>query len=194
MEDSNGKDSRLSQNSATSTFEGRPRYSHLLKDVFNAIGRWARGQVLIVVIMSALYAVGFFFVGVPLWWLAGILCGPFHLVPAIGILFAAVIPVLFQLAGGGGFWDVVWVLVVLAAVQLLESFYLTPKILGRELNLHPMAIILVVLGGAILFGPVGALLAAPLVAIVLLVWRGLVGRKQQTESQVADTREDFSQQ
>jgi predicted PurR-regulated permease PerM len=178
MVESTGTEKPLNQDTTLSTGQNEPRESHLIKDVFLALGRYARGQVLIVIIMSSLYAVGFFFVEVPLWWLAGILCGPFHLVPVVGILFAAVIPVTLQLAGGGGFWDVIWVLAVIAAVQLLESLYLTPKILGRELKLHPLVIILVVLGGALLFGPLGALLAAPVVAVGLLIWRGLVKRKQ----------------
>jgi predicted PurR-regulated permease PerM len=156
--------------------------SYLLQDVFLSLGRYVRGQFLIVLIMSALYAAGFFFVEVPLWWLAGALCGPFHLVPVIGVLFAAVIPVSFQLAGGGGFWDVIWVLLVLAVVQLLESIYLTPKILGRELKLHPLVIVIVVLGGALLFGPIGAFLAAPVVAIGLLVWRSMAKNRKPSLS------------
>jgi predicted PurR-regulated permease PerM len=114
---------------------------------------------------------GFFFVGVPLWWLAGALCGIFHLVPIVGTVFAAIIPITFQLVGGGGFWDVVYVVIVIAAVQVIESFYLTPKILGHELRLHPVIIVFVILGGAILFGPLGALLAAPIVAVAVLIWK-----------------------
>lgn len=128
---------------------------------------------MIVLIMSSLYAVGFFFVKVPFWWLAGVLCGPFHLVPVVGTPIAAVIPISFQLIGGGGIWEVVWVLIVIAVVQLLESFYLTPKILGRELKLNPLVIILVVLCGAIVAGPIGALLAAPVAAVGLILWRRL---------------------
>jgi len=153
-----------------------PADKPLLVNIFISLGRYIRGQLSIVLIMIALYSVGFFLVDVPLWWLAGALCGPFHLVPLIGTAFAAVIPITFQLVAGGGFWDVIWVLVVIGVVQLLESFYLTPKILGKELKLHPLLVISVVLGGAMLFGPVGALLAAPVVAIGLLVWRRLANR------------------
>jgi predicted PurR-regulated permease PerM len=160
----------------------KPGIFHLFKDIFLALARYARGQVLIALIMSSLYAVGFFFAKVPFWWLAGILCGPFHLLPVVGTPIAAIIPVSFQLIGGGGFWDVLWVLLVIAAVQLLESFYLTPKILGRELRLHPVVIILLVLCGAILAGPVGALIAAPIGAIGLMIWRRLAIKKQKLPS------------
>jgi len=152
--------------------------SHLCREILGSLARYVRGQLLIVLIMSALYTTGFFFLRVPLWWLAGSLCGLFHLVPLAGTLVAAVIPVGFQLLGGGGFWDIIRVLVLIAVVQLLETFYLTPKILGRELQLHPLVVILAVLGGALLAGPVGALLAVPVVAVGLLVWRKMgTGRK-----------------
>lgn len=173
--------SELDQNRPTSSskkFINESAGVRLFKDIFVSLARYARGQLLIVLIMSALYAAGFFFAKVPLWWLAGMLCGPFHVVPLVGTLFAAVIPVTFQLVGGGGFWDVLWVLIVIAVVQLLESFYLTPKILGRELKLHPLLIILAIFGGAMLAGPVGALLAAPVVAIGLLLWKRLTARKE----------------
>ena len=179
----NGKDQKLDGNGAIANVREEPPRPHLIKEILFSLARYVRGQALIVLIMSALYAAGFFFVGVPFWWLAGALCGPFHLVPVVGILFAAIIPIVFQLAGGGGFWDVVWVLIVLAIVQLLESLFLTPRILGRELKLHPLVVILVVLAGAFLFGPFGALLAVPAVAIGLLIWkRSRTRRKQELQS------------
>lgn len=155
---------------------------YLATDIFFSLGRYARGQLLIVLLMSSLYAVGFFFAGVPLWWLAGLLCGPFHLVPVVGTPLSAIIPVSFQLIGGGGFWDVIWVLIVIAVVQLLETFYLTPRILGRELRLHPLIIILAVLCGALLAGPIGALLAAPIASVAILIWRRLAARRVQSGS------------
>jgi predicted PurR-regulated permease PerM len=136
--------------------------------------------------MALLYVGGFFCVGVPLWWLAGPLCGVFHLVPILGTVFSAIIPITFQLVGGGGFWDVVQVLIVIVVVQIIESFYLTPKILGRELRLHPVLIVFVILGGAILFGPLGALLAAPIVAVAMLVWRRSRSSREPTVDDSAD--------
>jgi len=156
--------------------------SHLVKEIFVAFGRYAKGQLLIALLMSALFAAGFFFAGVPFWWLAGLLCGPFHLIPVVGTPLSAIIPISFQLIGGGGFLDVVWVLVVIAVVQLLETFYLTPQILGRELRIHPLIVILAVLFGAMMAGPVGAILAAPIVSIALLIWRRVANRRVKSGS------------
>jgi hypothetical protein len=69
------------------------------------------------------------------------------------------------LAEGGGIWDIAAVLGVFAAVQTLEGYYLTPKILGGRLNLHPMAVFLGLLIGGKLFGFLGFILAIPAIAV-----------------------------
>jgi predicted PurR-regulated permease PerM len=149
---------------------------NLALDILGSLGRYLRGQLLIAAIMTGLYAVGFVSVGVPFWWLAALLCGPSNLVPFLGAVFAAIIPVSFVLIAGGGFWPVIYALLVFAAVQLIETLYLTPKILGRELSLHPLMVFAVVLAGALVAGPLGALVAAPIVAVGLLIWRRLRDR------------------
>lgn len=122
-------------------------------------------------IMMALYAVGFELVKVPLWGLAAFLCGLFHLVPMMGAVLAVLIPVAFALIGGGGFGQILQIIGVFVVAQLLETFYLTPKILGRELRLSPLLVFVSVLIGGMTLGVVGALLAPPVVAIGLLIWR-----------------------
>jgi predicted PurR-regulated permease PerM len=76
--------------------------------------------------------------------------------------------------GGYGLREVLLVLLLCGAVQISETFYLTPKILGRELQLHPLVVFAAVVAGALVLGPFGALVAAPLVAILLLIYRKLV--------------------
>ncbi|RPJ56981.1 MAG: AI-2E family transporter [Acidobacteria bacterium] len=156
----------------------------LVLDILRKLGRFVLGQLFIAAIMTVLYAIGFFLVEVPLWWLAALLCGPFHLVPFLGAVFAVIIPIAFVLLSDGSYWTVVYVLLVVVAVQLIETLYLTPKILGKELSLHPLVIFAAVLIGAIVGGPLGALVASPLVAIGLLIWRYL------HEDRV-DQRDDF---
>jgi predicted PurR-regulated permease PerM len=151
----------------------RGNEGNLVLQIFGSLKRYVWGQFLIALIMTALYAVGFALVGVPLWWLAALLCGPLNVVPFLGAVIAALIPVTFVLIAGGGFWQVIYALLVFGVVQLFETVYLTPKILGRELSLHPVIVFLVVLAGALLAGPVGAILAAPVAAIVSLVLRRL---------------------
>lgn len=146
---------------------------NLVLEIVRSLGRFVVGQVLIAIIMTGLYAIGYFLVEVPLWWLAASLSGPLHLVPFLGTVVGAVIPVAFVLFANKSLWVVLYALLVFVAVQLFETLYLTPIILGRKLSLHPLVVFVAVFAGAVLGGPIGALVAAPVVAVGLLVWRYL---------------------
>jgi hypothetical protein len=86
-------------------------------------------------------------------------------IPYIGTAIGIVLACGFTIADGGGVWDIAAVLGVFVAVQSLEGYVLTPKILGGRLNLHPMAVFLGLLIGGKLFGFLGFVLAIPAIAI-----------------------------
>ncbi len=146
-----------------------PRFRVPFKLLFDESGRilesYVRGQLLIGAIMAACYAVGFFFLGVPAWAGIAMIAGLLNAVPYVGTVLGIVLAGGFTVAGGGGVWDVAAVLGVFVAVQSLEGYYLTPKILGGRLNLHPMAVFLGLLIGGKLFGLLGVILAIPAIAI-----------------------------
>jgi predicted PurR-regulated permease PerM len=62
-------------------------------------------------------------------------------------------------------------LVTYVVAQGLEGFVLTPRIMGRRLGLSPWTVFLVILAGGFFFGPPGVLLAAPVAAVLAVLWR-----------------------
>lgn len=130
-----------------------------------------RGQAVISAILTAFHLLGFYLAELPLWWASGLLVGTLTLIPFLGFFVGAIVGALITVLAGGDHWALVWMLSVMAVGQGLETLYLTPKILGRRLKMHPALVFLVVLLGAIFFGPLGAFLAAPLAAVGLLIWR-----------------------
>jgi predicted PurR-regulated permease PerM len=62
-------------------------------------------------------------------------------------------------------------LITYVVAQGLEGFYLTPKIMGRRLGLSPWIVFLAILVGGLVFGPLGVLFAAPVAAVVAVLWR-----------------------
>ena len=143
----------------------------LPREVAGTVWRFLHGQVLIAFILTVFHLVGFYIIELPLWWLAGLAVGVLTLVPYFGFLVGAALASLIALLAGGGLWDVVALLIVMALAQALEGLYLTPKILGRELNLNPLLVFASVLVGLFFFGPLGAFLAAPALAIALILWK-----------------------
>jgi predicted PurR-regulated permease PerM len=146
-----------------------PRFREPFSRLFDESGRilqsYVRGQILIGLIMSICYAVGFWALGVPAWAGIALISGMLNAIPYIGTILGILLAGSFTVANGGGIWDLAGVLGIFAAVQTLEAYVLTPRILGGRLNLHPMAVFLALLAGGKLFGFLGIILAIPTIAI-----------------------------
>jgi len=146
-----------------------PRFREPFSRLFDESGRilesFVRGQLLIGLIMAACYGVGFWFLGLPAWAGIALIAGLLNMIPYFGTLSGIVLAVGFTVAGGGGGWDIAAVLGIFVAVQTLEAYVLTPKIIGGRLNLHPVAVFLGLLIGGKLFGLLGIIIAIPAIAI-----------------------------
>jgi predicted PurR-regulated permease PerM len=146
-----------------------PRFRETFSRLFDEVGRilesYVRGQLLIALVMAALYAAGFALVGVPAWAGIAALAGFLNAIPYVGTALGLVLATGFTLADGGGLWQLAGVVAVFVVVQSVEGYYLTPRILGSRLSLHPMAVFLGLLIGGKLFGLLGIILAVPTIAI-----------------------------
>lgn len=143
----------------------RPPFSRLFDESGRILESYVRGQLLIGMIMAVCYAIGFWLIGVPAWAGIAMISGLLNAIPYVGTILGIFLASGFMLAEGGGIWDIAAVLGVFVAVQTLEGYYLTPKILGGRLNLHPMAVFLGLLIGGKLFGFLGFILAIPAIAV-----------------------------
>ena len=146
-----------------------PRFRLPFSNLFDESGRilesYVRGQLFIGLIMAVCYAVGFYFLGVPAWAGIALIAGLLNAVPYVGTISGIVLACGFSFADGGSLGHIAAILGVFVAVQSLEGYYLTPKIMGGRLNLHPMAVFLGLLIGGKLFGLLGIILAIPSIAI-----------------------------
>ncbi len=137
-----------------------------------------RGQILIGLIMGVLMAVGFSLAGLKFGALLGVVIGLLNTIPYLGSLLGllTVLPLAY-LQQDGGLLLLALVLAVFIAVQLLESYLLTPRIMARGTGLHPLMIIIAIFfWGKALGGILGMILAIPLTAFFVVAWR-LVRKK-----------------
>lgn len=145
--------------------------------LFDESGRilqsYVLGQIMIGAIMSVFYAIGFGLLGIPAWAGIAIIAGMLNAVPYVGTVLGLILAGGFTLADGGGVWNLAAVAGVFVAVQSLEGYVLTPRILGERLNLHPMAVFLGLLVGGKLFGLLGVILAIPAIAIFKVFFKFL---------------------
>jgi predicted PurR-regulated permease PerM len=145
----------------------------LLREFLSIIVAFFRGQILIGLIMGVLLATGFTLGGLRFGLALGLMVGLLNIVPYLGsILGLSVVVPLALLQPGGGMGLMSLCLAVFIGVQLIEGWFLTPRIMGRQTGLHPVAIIFAVFFWGQAFGGVlGMLLAVPLTAFVVTVWR-----------------------
>jgi len=138
-----------------------------------------RGQILIGLIMGVAYAAGFSAIQLESGILIGFFMGVLNIIPYLGTILGLMValPVAFFQEGGwafasGGFPLLALVLIVFAAVQALEGWFLTPRIMGNQTGLHPVTIIVAIFfWGSALGGILGMVLAIPLTAFLVVFWR-----------------------
>ncbi len=132
-----------------------------------------RAQLVVAFLQGLILAIGFTTIGLDYGFVIGLGLGLLTIIPYLGtaVGFAVAAP-LAWLQDGGGLGLAALTVGVLAAVQLIESWFLTPKIMGGQTGLHWMAILVAVLfWGSALGGFTGTLLAIPLTAFAASAWR-----------------------
>ncbi len=130
---------------------------------------YARTQLLVATIDSIGIALGAFLLGVPLAIPVGVLVFLGAFIPFVGAIVTGALAVFLALVYNGP-WIALWMLVVVLGVQQLEGHILQPLLMGAAVKVHPLAVVLVVAGGAMIAGIPGALFAVPLAAFVNVVW------------------------
>jgi predicted PurR-regulated permease PerM len=145
--------------------------SRLARESSEMLGGFLRGQFLVMLILGAMYGIGLWIVGLDLGLLIGIIAGLFTFVPYLGPTSGIVLGVIAALVQFGDWKHVLGVLIVFGIGQVIESYWLTPKLVGNRIGLHPVAVIFAVLAGGQLFGFLGMLLALPVAAIANVLLR-----------------------
>lgn len=155
----------------------------LARESDEVLGAFIRGQFLVMVALGLFYAAGMSLVGLKLGLLIGLIAGLISFIPYLGATAGLVMAVLAALvqAQGVDLKLLLLVGVVFAAGQLLESYVLTPRIVGDKIGLHPVAVIFAVMAGGQLFGFTGMLLALPMAAVSNVMLRYAHLRYRQSD-------------
>ncbi|MEU1970082.1 AI-2E family transporter [Microbacterium sp. NPDC019599] len=140
---------------------------------------YARTQLLVATIDAIGIGLGAWLLGVPLAIPVAVLVFLGAFVPIVGAVVSGTLAVFLALVYNGP-WTAFWMLVVVLGVQQLEGHVLQPLLMGSAVKVHPLAVVLVVAGGAMIAGIPGALFAVPLAAFVNVVAVYLSSRAWET--------------
>ena len=156
-----------------------PAFRHatdsFVRDADAVLGQYLRGQLLVMLLLALYYSLALRAFGLDLAFPIGVFTGLAVFVPylgfGLGLLLAAFAGLLQFTVAGGLNHTLLMLLLVFGAGQLLEGFFLTPRLVGQRIGLHPLAVIFSLLAFGQLFGFLGVLVALPVSAVLLVAIR-----------------------
>ncbi len=139
------------------------------KDVGRAGGRYLKAQAKIMVVVGLVCVVGLWILGNPQCLLWGVLIGFLDALPVLGVGMILIPWALLWLLRGN-YWLFIGYLVLFLVADLVRQF-LEPKLLGKEIGIHPALMLIAVYGGIFLYGVAGFILGPISVVIYTNVWK-----------------------
>ena len=153
----------------------RPAFQGFMDECDTVLGQYLRGQLLVMVIMALFYSVGLslfsFDLAVPI----GVFTGLAMFIPYLGFGIGMVLALLAGVLQFTGWYGVLAVAVVYGIGQVVEGFFLTPRLVGKRIGLTPLAVIFALLAFGQLFGFAGVLVALPASAVLAVAVQRLRG-------------------
>ncbi len=145
--------------------------TRLATESSDVLGGFLRGQLLVMLILGVLYGLGLWAVGLDLGVLIGLIAGLLTFVPYLGPTSGVLMGLTAALVQYGDWQHLLGVGIVFGVGQVIESYWLTPKLVGDRIGLHPVAVVFAVMAGGQLFGFLGMLLALPGAAVANVLLR-----------------------
>jgi len=144
--------------------ERRPRVARISRAVTVKVGAWLSGQLLLGVVIGTTATIGLWILGVPYFYVLGLIAGLGEMIPVVGPILAAVPAILMG-------WTVSWKTALFVAIyfsvqQFIENNVLVPRIMERQVGVSAATVIVALIIGSALLGVIGAVLAVPTAAIV----------------------------
>ncbi len=151
---------------------------------------WAAAQMRVGSILAVLYGSGLTLSGVRYGWLIGLIAGYGNMVPYVGTAVGLSTALLILLLDGGSTAAFVGIGVTFVLTQLLEGYVITPRVVGQQLGLSPLALLIILMIGGGLFGFFGMMLAIPTAAALTVLGREYLDKYHASETYTAPETSD----
>lgn len=138
----------------------------IVSEVKSSIQSYLKGMGIVLFIVAILSCTAFTLLGLPYPILLGVSSALLTLIPYLGVYLGAIIPALIALATKDSYWYPLGVILACAFIQFLEGNFITPKVVGEQVNLNPLAVILSLMVFGFVAGIIGMILAVPIVAVL----------------------------
>lgn len=167
---------------------------NVLVDINKQLSSYVRGQVTVAVAVAIMFIIGFSAVGLNYSVTLGILAGFLNLIPYVGSALATIPAILLALVDGPKM--LIAVIIIFIVEQTIEGKFVSPLVLGSQLEIHPITIIFVLLSAGKIFGVMGVILGIPLYATIkviathLFTWYKEVSGLYEEETMIENKEEE----
>ena len=145
-----------------------------MKQIDRIISGYLRGQFMVCVALGTFYSCGLWLVNLNLGILIGFLAGLISFIPYVGSISGFLMAMVLVVTQYGTWPKIVEVLLVFGIGQFIEGNFLTPKLVGENIGLHPVWVMFALLSGGVLLGLLGMIIAVPLAACIGVFLRYLI--------------------
>ena len=145
-------------------------------EIDRTLAAFVRGQSTVCLVLALLYGIGLTLVGLKSGLLVGLGTGLISFIPYLGAATGLIVGVGIALFQFNELLPILMVAGIFLTGQTLESYFLTPRLVGDRVGLHPVWIIFALLAGGALFGFTGVLLAVPVASVIGVLIRFGIGR------------------
>ncbi|MBI1272620.1 MAG: AI-2E family transporter [Alphaproteobacteria bacterium] len=152
-----------------------------LNQIDGMLAGFLRGQAMVCLALGSIYAIGLSIVGLQFGAVIGITAGVLSFIPYVGTTFGWIISLILALMQFDTWQPVAMVLGVFVVGQALEGYFLTPKLVGDRVGLHPVWILFAIFAGGSLLGFLGVLIAVPVAAVIGVLIRFAVRQYKDSE-------------
>ena len=150
------------------------RVVSLARESDEVLAGFLRGQLMVMLGLASIYIAGLLMLGLDVAIAVGLIAGIVSFVPYLGLILGILLAGIASVLQFHSFEPLIWVSLIFIIGQLIEAMVLTPKFVGENIGLHPVAVIFAVMAGGHLFGFFGVLLALPAAAVFMVLLRHAV--------------------
>ncbi|WP_121354197.1 AI-2E family transporter [Flavisolibacter nicotianae] len=141
----------------------------IVHDAQQVAQKYLTGLAIMIACLWVMYGIGFSAIGVRNALFYAVLCGLLEIVPFVGNLTGVSITVIMSLAQGSDLKMVLAIVITYAIVQFLQTYILEPLVVGRGISIHPVFTIVGIVGGEVLWGIPGMVLALPIMGVIKII-------------------------
>ena len=168
----------------------REEAGSMFHEVEKVLQEYLYGLLLVILILGALNSTGLYFIGIKYAAFWGFLAACLAIIPYIGTTLGGILPFIYALATTGTLWQPAAVVLLYSSVQTLEGNFITPKVVGGSVSINPLAALLFLFVGGMVWGVSGLILALPFVAVLKVIMEHITPLRPVSELLSSDLYAD----